>query len=297
MSINKRHIAVEELLGLFLSFTPRPHETELFRVDMRLLNPTLLSDSIKECAAASGRNNGPQGMLQRDAIHGVYTRKIKELAALYPFVFSVENALRHTAAEHYGRVFATDTWWTVVRDKFQQGEDSTSFATNATGKKNIRGIQVTPRFVKQMLYCFEKMHNNQLHRLNQLNILDEFYLEISLRALCNLIEADWTLSRGIFVEDNLLDQPLRKQDMSNWFKLIIDARNELFHGKPIGDLSKVTRACEAVLDKLGIHLEELDSVLASTKITRTWSSAKRSTRHILPPSRQFPPLHIPRLPL
>ncbi len=282
MTIAKRHVAVEELLGVFLNFTPRAADTDLFRADMRILNQTLLRDSIKECHAVSKGTQLP-GMAQRTEIHRVYSRKTKELAALYPFVFSVENALRHTAAEFYSEAFNDDAWWAVIRNAISAGHDEKHFKVDPQGKKNIKGVAVTPKFIKQLFYGFNNMSASQRRIMQRTDVIDEMYLCLSLRSLCNIIEADWNLSRNMFVSNNALGGELRKQDMSNWFNILITARNELFHCNPLGDISKISRACESILDKLGFHLGEFDNQLREIQVTRTPTNTLRSAYHLVPP--------------
>jgi hypothetical protein len=283
MTIAKRHIAVQKLLGTFLNFTPHATDTDLFKADMRILCPILLRDSIKECHGASREVRQP-GMAQRAEIHRVYTRKTKELASLYPFIFSVENALRHTAAEFYGEVFRTETWWTIIRDAINEGRNETHFRVDGKGMKKIRSTTVTPKFVKSMFYGLSNMTDHQWRTLQGNDVIDEMYSCLSLKTLTTIIEADWELSRDMFVSDAQLGGVLRKSDMTNWFNIVTTARNELFHSNPMGDISKVSRACENILDKLGFHLGDFDERLAETKITRMPHTTLRTDRHMVPPS-------------
>jgi hypothetical protein len=46
MSVSKRHVTTRELLGEYLTFTPRARETDLLQADMRVMNPTLMADAI-----------------------------------------------------------------------------------------------------------------------------------------------------------------------------------------------------------------------------------------------------------
>lgn len=282
MAITKRHIDVQELLGEFLRFTPHAADTDLFRADMRVLNPILLMDSIKECKATKNPDR-VAGMAQRAEIYRVYTRKTKELASLYPFVFSVENALRQTAAEFFGEVFCREAWWTIVRDAIDAGHDEEHFRPNAEGKKIINGVPVTHKFIRELFYGLKSMSKSNCAFVRQANVVDEIYLCLSLRSLCNIIESDWILSRSMFVSDASLGGILRKQDVANWFKILVIARNELFHSKPLGDISKVARACECILDKLGFHLGDFDAKLKEAQIRRTPESILRTDRHIIPP--------------
>ena len=111
MGVAKREISLAEALGLYLSYTPNYNETDQFRTDLRTLNHTLLRDSIKECVEASKTPQAAPNNTKRLAIHHVYCRKVKELASMYPYLFSVESALRSTATELYNRAFANPRWW------------------------------------------------------------------------------------------------------------------------------------------------------------------------------------------
>lgn len=284
MTIAKRHVDVAELLGEFLMFTPHAADTDLFQADMLILNPALLKDSIKECKATSNIDRKP-GMAQRGEIHRVYARKAKELAALYPFIFSLENCLRQTAAAHYGKVFGTDTWWTLIRDKIANEQTATDMLVDKTGRKKLQGVQVTPKFVAQLFRTFDDMTDKQWNTLqgDENGLIDEYYMCLSLGSLFHLIDADWSLARGMFVSDGDLGRTLRKADLTNWFKTIREARNELFHSRPIGDVAKVARACENTLDKLGFHLGEFDNHVAGTQITRAPLIIPRGSYHLVPP--------------
>jgi len=284
MTIAKRHVDVAELLGEFLMFTPHAADTDLFHADMLILNPVLLKDSIKECQATSNIDRKP-GMAQRGEIHRVYARKAKELAALYPFIFSLENCLRHKAAAHYGKVFGIDTWWTLIRDKIKNDQNADDMPVNKTGRKRLKGVQVTPKFVAQLFRTFYVMSDKQLSTLqgDEDDLIDEYYMCLSLGSLFHLIDADWNLARGMFVSDEDLGRTLRKGDLTNWFKIIREARNELFHSRSIGDVAKVARACENTLDKLGFHLGDFDKHVAGTQITRAPLIIPRAAYHLVPP--------------
>jgi hypothetical protein len=283
MGITKRHVDVSELLGLFLNFTPQSAEADFFRADMRILNPVLLKDSLKECRATARPDQG-RGMAQRAEIHRVYARKTKELASLYPFIFSLENALRHAAAAYYADVFGSDSWWTIIRDKCESGQNEAGFHQDpATRKKNIRGVLVNPKFVDQLCRAFCQLTKRQKASLAGSDLIDEFYLCLPLGSLFSLIEADFELARDMFVSEQCSGKPLKKSDFVNWFKIIREARNELYHSRSIGDISKVARACENTLDKLGFHLRDFDSHVANTRITRPFLTIERVDYHLVPP--------------
>jgi hypothetical protein len=281
MAISKRHVDVQELLGLYLNFVPVPAQTDLFEKDMRIMNSIILKDSIKECIEVKGKKKILK-MDHRAEIHKVYIRKTKELAALYPFLFSVENALRLADARHFGIIFGTDEWWMIIRDKVAKKLRHNCFTENADGEKNVRGIIVKPKFVEVIFTCIERMNDKQFKSLADPKTSDDLYLNLSLNDLFALINSDWEISRDIFLSDTAIGKKLRRQDISDARHIIVPARNEIFHGKPIGNISKVASACEGILDKLGFHLGDFDKLVYNSRITRPQMTVSRCERHSFP---------------
>jgi hypothetical protein len=205
------------------------------------------------------------------------------MASLYPFIFMAENALRNAAAEHYAKVFGTDTWWTAIVTDFDAGRDHTHYKVGQNPQRYIRETPVSLKFIKQIIYCIKVMNTPNKGKIRGPDVVDELYPCLTLASLWKLIEADWTLSRQMFVSDDELGGALRQQDMIDSFRVLTIARNELFHSNPIGDISKISRACEIILDKLGLHLGDVDKMLAATQIQRIVPATVRANRHVVPP--------------
>jgi hypothetical protein len=281
LPVVKRPISTEELIGAYLSFTPVPRQVALFEADICTLNSTLLNDSIRECLA-SHKLAGHEQMRQRTEIHRVYTRKTKELAALYPFVFATESALRSRAAECYGNIFGRRDWWHPIRDAHKAGRMADSFRVAKGGKKQIRGTSVSSKFVHELFYAFQNMSARQQTKLDGADKIDEFFGCLGFRNLWNIVESDWDIGREVFLNDTQLKLTLNKGMVSPSVRVLVDARNELFHSNPIKDRTKVYRACERILSYMAVHLGDFDEDLAMAKFVRTKPDIVRAAHHVVP---------------
>lgn len=274
MSIEKREISLMEVLGVYLSYTPNYSETERFRSDLRTLNHTLLRDSILECTK-SGKVDKPNRASKRQLMHSVYTRKVKELASMYPFLFTVENALRAVAAERYASVFKTPFWWKVFTRAYEEGRDEGEFPLDLKGKKNVHTVPVNPAFIKTVLSSVSEMPDRKRRALDTPETsASQFYETLTLRQLTDIISSDWSISSL---------GKLKKKDFERHVRAICEARNELFHGNPIKNRGTVFTACERILDSIDVHMGDLDEALKATSYVRPSASIPRVERHCIPP--------------
>lgn len=273
MTIIKREIDLPETLGVYLAYTPSSTETHAFYADLRTMSHTLLRDAILECA--NSKKQPAAGQTKRHLIHSVYTRKIKELAALYPFLFATENALRAWAAETYLHAFKDAYWWRKITKAAAEGKTAANFTLQADNKKRIGLTPVNPQFVEVCFFAVSKFAKSQVDRLAEANCYaTRFYEEITIKNLSDLIQADFLLCPV---------GSLKKTDFQRHMKTICDARNELFHGRPIKNRATLSNACEQILDAIAFHLGDFDDALRETKYTRTAMQIPRAPRHLTPP--------------
>ncbi|MCE4224621.1 hypothetical protein HCU64_12720 [Methylobacterium sp. C25] len=270
-----RHAATRELLGSYLTFTPRPVETDRLEADMGLLNRALLDDAIKEATAVREKKGVPADQ-QRLVLHQIYTRKVKELSSLYPFIFAVENSLRSSLADHSARKFGRMDWWILIRDARAAGYDHTHFP-------NIATVPVNGRFVQAVFRGFERM-SNPAHKQSVAgpDRTDQFYYTLSLGDLWNILKEDWNMTRGMFCSDHQFGLKLTSQVFDQTMRVIKDARNEIFHSNPIRNRTKVIEACERILNGLGIHLGDYDADLGAAQAGRATPKVARTDRHLIP---------------
>ena len=282
-SILKNEVSLREVLGVYLKYTPSYAETEQLHSDLRTMNHTLLRDAILECEKAKKLPATALKGEKRKAFHEVYARKVKELAALYPLLFSVENALRSYAFEVYTEAFGSDFWWKIflptVPNDHSTKKKETDFPLG--GKNNqfkfIRAVQVNPAFISQMLFCInESLTQKNLKLLcSDLAGSDDFYKSLTFSGISDLISSDFNLCPI---------GNLKKKDFSDHCTVLRKARNEIFHGNPIKDRKLVYTASERILDALNIHLGDFDEVLKNTSYTRFKPTIPRTGRHCAPPA-------------
>jgi len=275
-NISKRHIPTEELLGEYLTFVPPQRVVDAFRVDMKTLHPTLLRDAIREAVKTRQVQPIPADQ-QRALIHRIYTRKIKEFSSLYPFIFAIENGLRSQMAENLMSVFGQMDWWVILRDEWLRDR------RNPTVFPDINGIAVKAKFVRSAYYILGQLSADAWTRISGPNLDDEFFFELSFGQLARLIEADWPLSRGMFLSDATLGAALPAKTVHDAMDIVKVARNEIFHSKPIKNRSAVVGACDRILNLLAFHLDEYDQALAGTTITRVRGTIARAPFHVIPP--------------
>lgn len=275
MSISKRHVPTRELLGEYLTFTPRSREVDLLDTDMRTLNPTLLRDAIRE-ATGTRRLRAVPPEEQRSLVHQIYTRKIKEFSSLYPFVFAVENGLRSALAEQSGAKFGATHWWTLIRDGRANGQTPQHFP-------NVWTVPVSTAFVKAVWRAFDNMTNpGHVKAMSGPDRTDEFFYSLSLGDLWGILGADWAMTRGMFCSDAELGFKLNRKTFDDTMRVVKDARNELYHSNPIKDRTKVVEACERLLNGLNVHLGDYDTDLGASQYVRVPPTVARLTRHVIP---------------
>lgn len=276
MTVVKREVSLSEALGAYLCYTPSSTETHEFFADLRTLNHTLLRDSIRECHHAKKEDSVQGAPSKRHLIHMVYTRKIKELASLYPFLFATENALRAIAHETYHQAFKDPYWWRILTSAVSKGKTEADFLKQGDGLKRIRDHSVNPLFISECFFAVNQLSKRQMKALENKGCSSiRFFEELSIRHLFNIIHADYGLcSVG----------ELQKGQFKAHMITICDARNEIFHGRPIKNRSKLYSACETILDAVDFFIGDFDEALRQTTYTRQIPSMKRDKRHLLPPA-------------
>lgn len=274
-SITKRHVPTSQLLGEYLTFVPTPNQVDNFKTDMRTFNPTLLRDSIREGVQVQALQQIPV-QEQRQLIHKIYTRKIKEFSSIYPFVFAVENALRSVLADYLEETFGRMDWWTLIRNARQNGSTYTAFP-------NILGTVINPAFVKAVWRVFDSMTNPQhIANVSGNGKTDEFYYCLTLGELWIIMRSDWLLIRNMFALDAEFGFSFTKTLFNDTMRVIKETRNELFHSNPIKDRKKIIEACKRILNGLQFHLGDYDHDLGATQYVRIPASVVRTQRHVIP---------------
>lgn len=286
--ISDRHQPTWDLMAQYFTFTPNSRDLRAFYADMKTLNPVVLRDAITECIAIND-DNRIDYTKQRAFIHKVYNRRIKEFSAVYPLIFTAENALRSHLADHMESLTGRMDWWAMIRDAIIRGDDPSVFddKTVKYGEQPraiIRGVAVTPAFVKYVFKIIGDQLNNSTTRAQIIGAgrQDEFYYLLTLGELWLLIDKGWSICRTMFCPDADLDEPLTRKIFNDEMRVIKEARNDLFHSKPISNRLVMIACVEKILNCLNFHFGDYDASLASTQYLRPSTIVVRQGRHLLP---------------
>lgn len=274
LTVVKNQVEISELFDTYLKFTPTPNQIAEFEADIRKLHPTVLYDSVREAEEGSAFKTIPQ-KAYRHAIHGIYTRKLKELASLYPFLFAAESALRARMAERMEQLTGRKTWWNPVLAELRGGRDVRRLP-------QLYALPTTGRFLKVIASIVYEIEGKNLDKNKLVDIGDglTFLCGSTFGQLRYLILEGWSNFESIFrpaIESGL--KRLTKEEIDVTLKIMLEARNELYHHNPIKERQKVVTACELVLDYLDLHLGSLDQDLQSITYTRPTFSVTRARRH------------------
>lgn len=272
--VAKKRIDLREVFDIYLQFTPTAGDRDAFDADIVRLHPTLLYDAMQE--AKEGRAlAGLPTREYRSVIHGIYNRKVKELASLYPFLFTLENALRARLAAEMERRYETKTWWRLVEAELRAGQNPSTM--------QLVTLTVHRGFITQLAKMVKEVEGEKMNRAKLKDIHDgmTFLCEMNFGQIRYLIKEGWQFFEPIFRPSAPSLKNLTKPEFLNTSQIIRDARNELHHHNPIRERQKVVSACEMLLDYLNYHLESLDRDIRTQQYGRPSFSVKCEARHMV----------------
>jgi hypothetical protein len=242
-----------EAYNAYVSFVPTAKHMEVLELDATRMHPTLLRDSIRAAVATgAGLRKGPED--QRRIIHTIYTRKVKEMAALWPFIFSVENAYRALLTEHFHTKFGSRDWWRSAEAAILSGRAVSTSLHGATITATL--ARTIERVVGGM------MSNNDLYPTLRLpaNVTRFFYF-LSLGQLSFFIDDDWEGLSKEFTSNLVKGQKVTKRLILENFAVVRDVRNELYHSNPIRNSQIFIRSVETLLLSADVNPGRFDESL------------------------------------
>ncbi|TIR76429.1 MAG: hypothetical protein E5X15_18075 [Mesorhizobium sp.] len=263
------HVQLKELLGQFLKHTPTARGTDSLMADLRRFNPELLRDSLVELLSSSVHTEGT-----REEISSVYTRKLKEMAALYPLLFHVENALRARLSLEIFDRFGIDQWWVPILKAIRSGNPAHSV-------KQIGTVPITRYFAVRVGHIVESVEGTRdgPAKLDQMTCGSQLLAESTFGELRYLVSNSWTDFQHIFRGSRGVIKAITKLEFSALSKVIVDVRNDLYHHRPISDRQTFVNVCEILADHLESHLGSLDTAMANATYVRPSFSVVLHDRH------------------
>lgn len=111
-----------DLFANHLHFTPTPADIASFERDLAVVSPSLMKASLIELGL--GKSSKPAGAGQwRDAIYGIYNRKVAEHAQLFPMFHCFETAFRSRVAVSLEELYQIPKWWMPISNVLRAGGD------------------------------------------------------------------------------------------------------------------------------------------------------------------------------
>lgn len=252
-SLLKRQVDLMEAYAEYLSFVPTAKHMSEFELDASRLHPTLLRDSIK-AAAVAGAARGRSPNVQRRIVHQIYAKKTKEMAALWPLIFSVENAYRGALTEHYHTRFGRRDWWRVLDGHIIAGSQiPTTFC----------GCTISAAFARTLQRIMDSVVDNKeiYQSLRFPANENRFFHHLSLGQLIFFFESDWLGLSEIFVSGLVKGQVLSRTNIVRDLNTVRVVRNALYHSNPIRSTQSFIKAVEGLLLALDVNIARFDDDL------------------------------------
>ncbi|MCM2503964.1 hypothetical protein NDN16_09785 [Aureimonas altamirensis] len=261
---------LRELVDTYLARTPWAKEACFLEEDIRKLHPLMLGDALRELIA--GRSKGEIGV--RSALLIVYGRKMKEMAALYPLAFSVENALRARVAEATSGRFGYDTWWRPIRFAMKNGQDPQTV-------KEIMKVPITSKLARRVGDIIAFVDGERLTRdtTEIMTCGSAFLAGSTFGQLRYLVIDSWSVFDHLFDGKRNGLRAMSKEDFASLSKAVNDTRNDLYHHNPVAYRQRFIEACERIADHLDLHLGSIDAFLTNARYTRPEFDVTAQDRH------------------
>ncbi|WP_434290561.1 hypothetical protein [Celeribacter sp. SCSIO 80788] len=262
-SILKRQVDIMEALAEYVSFVATPRQVAEFELDATRLHPTLLRDSILE-ATITKHSSTRHATEQRRLIHSIYARKTKEMAALYPLIFSTENAYRAALTNYYHSYFGAEDWWKKLEAWYLKE------GLRGQRLEFINGKRLGVKFATTLLRVFDKLaaDPDNFTSLRRQENKGRFFYHLAFGQLSFFFDDDWSNASSIFSNQIVLGQRISKTSTLENLEKVRLVRNEVFHSNPVKNTSNFVRAAEALLLALDLNLGRFDQDLRSAQYQR-----------------------------
>jgi hypothetical protein len=230
----------------YLPFTPTAGQVDDFKKDLSLVSPYLMEASLVEVKNGAQGKTLSQGKDWRPAIFQVYNRKVAEHAQLFPVFHSFETAFRSTVAVTLEDYYQTPKWWDVIYRRLRSGGDARTI-TVINGKKIATDASHS---IGEIIYAID---GERFQRNLVANFSNGFqFLEAcELSHVARLIEDHWFLFAPKFTRKK---NKLSLDHFKTKFKVVREARNDVYHHKSVARMAGVVGHAEDLLDYLGFSL-------------------------------------------
>ena len=232
-----------------LPFTPTARQIDVFLSDLGLVNPHLMAGALKEVRAGIvGSVLVYQPNDWRRLIFQIYNRKVAEHAQLYPIFHTFETSFRSTVAVTLEDHYRHPRWWAGIYQQLRKGNPATTIS-------QVSGVPMPKHAAHRIGQILIAIDGDQFRRNIVAGLKNgyEFAERCDLRQIRQLIVEHW---KPVFEDQFVRPQKrLTQADFRAKFDRVLEARNDVYHHKPVARLNNVVATAEELLDYLDCSID------------------------------------------
>jgi hypothetical protein len=262
----------------YLPFTPTEEQITTFKTDLSLVSPYLMEAALVEIKKGS-LGKAPQISSDwRPALFKVYNRKVAEHAQLFGVFHSFETAFRSTVAVSLEQHFQEKRWWRPVYDAMRANQRPRT--VRLIGRVPISGNKANT--IGEIIQAIDG-ERFQRDIVGHFGNGFQFVEACDLNHIARLIEDHWAVFAQRF--ERAAPPPatgvnrLSLDHFKQKFKIIREARNDVYHHKSVAQMTDVVLQAEDLLDYLDYSLKFVHTKIEEASPTKPRFSVDIGQRH------------------
>ncbi len=276
MSVTSQEFLIK-FFKRYLPFTPTPEQVEVFTADLSLVSPYLMEAALVEIKEGAQGTKPETASDWRPAVFKIYNRKIAEHGQLFSVFHTFETAFRSTVAVTLEQHFQEKRWWRPIYDAVK--------ARRPIKQIRIGSITIPNNKANTIVEIIKAIDGDRFQR----DLVGHFgngfqFLEASdLHHTARLIEDHWSVFSPRFQRPARPPETgmnrLSLDHFKQKFKVVSDARNDIYHHKSVARMSNVVLHAEDLLDYLNYSLRFVCSKIRETSPTKLKFQVEIERRH------------------
>ena len=216
-------------------------DIDVFRADLVRLNLDVMSAALRQSLeAATAAKRAPRDV--RASVLAQYNRIVASQAQLFPVFFVFESAWRSLVAARLDALYQTGDWWHPIRDLVAAGREPSA-------SMRLAGTVTTREVVITIVHILKAPGV----RPGSLQTTYELLSAGTLGALERIIERNWSPVAQVLANRSA-DGRMTLETFKASYRLVREARNEMFHHRRVSDRREVLKAAETLLGALDMDL-------------------------------------------
>jgi hypothetical protein len=207
----------------------------------------------------------------RPLIFQIYNRKVAEHAQLFPIFHTFETAFRSTVAVTLEDYYQHPRWWAGIYQQLIRGNPATTIT-------QVRGVAMTTHAAHRIGQIIIAIDGDHFQRNIVAGLTNgyEFVECCDLRHIRQLIEEHWPKFSGRFMRPG---KKLTQADFRAKFDRVLEARNDVYHHKPVARITNIVATAEELLDYLNCSLGFVYRKITAATVTAVQFSVPQELRH------------------